>query len=81
MVQITPQNGFYGDIFFDVLSGASVITWLTLNPQSVRVFGGMTQQIYVKVSPNAIIGNFSLKLRASSGSIFREKNFSLNITE
>jgi predicted secreted protein len=81
LVQITPQNGFYGDIFFDVLSGASIITWLTLNPQSVRVFGGMTQQIYVKVSPNAITGNFSLKLRASSGSIFREKNFSLNITE
>jgi hypothetical protein len=81
LVQITPQNGFYGDIFFDVLSGASVITWLTLNPQSVRVFGGMTQQIYVKVSPNAITGNYSLKFRASSGSIFREKNFSLNITE
>jgi uncharacterized membrane protein/predicted secreted protein len=81
LVQITPQNGFYGDIFFDVLSGASVVTWLTLNPQSVRVFGGMTQQIYVKVSPNAITGNFSLKLRASSSSIFREKNFSLNITE
>jgi uncharacterized membrane protein len=81
LVQITPQNGFYGDIFFDVLSGASIITWLTLNPQSVRVYGGMTQQIYMKVSPNAITGNFSLKLRASSGSIFREKNFSLNITE
>jgi uncharacterized membrane protein/predicted secreted protein len=81
LVQITPQNGFYGDIFFDVLSGANVITWLTLNPQSVRVYGGMTQQIYVKVSPNAITGNFSLKLRASSGSIFREKTFSLNITE
>jgi hypothetical protein len=81
LVQITPQNGFYGDIFFDVLSGASIITWLTLNPQSVRVYGGMTQQIYVKVSPNAITGNFSLKLRASSGSIFREKTFSLNITE
>jgi len=81
LVQITPQNGFYGDIFFDVLSGASVITWLTLNPQSVRVYGDMTQQIYVKVSPNAITGNFSLKFRASSGSIFREKIFSLNITE
>jgi hypothetical protein len=81
LVQITPQNGFYGDIFFDVLSGANVITWLTLNPQSVRVYGGMTQQIYVKVSPNAITGNFSLKFRASSGSIFREKTFSLNITE
>jgi hypothetical protein len=81
LVQITPQNGFYGDIFFDVLSGASVITWLTLNPQSVRVYGGMTQQIYVKVSPNAITGNFSLKLRASSGSIFREKTFSLSISE
>jgi uncharacterized membrane protein/TolB-like protein len=81
LVQITPQNGFYGDIFFDVLSGASVITWLTLNPQSVRVYGGMTQQIYVKVSPNAITGNFSLKFRASSGSISREKTFSLNITE
>jgi hypothetical protein len=81
LVQITPQNGFYGDIFFDVLSGASVVTWLTLNPQSVRVYGGMTQQIYVKVSPNAITGNFSLKLRASSGSIFREKIFSLKITE
>jgi uncharacterized membrane protein len=81
LVQITPQNGFYGDIFFDVLSGASVITWLTLNPQSVRVYGGMSQQIYVKVSPNAITGNYSLKFRASSGSIFREKNFSLNITE
>jgi predicted secreted protein len=35
----------------------------------------------VKVSPNAITGNFSLKFRASSGSIFREKTFSLNITE
>jgi uncharacterized delta-60 repeat protein len=81
LVQITPQNGFYGDIFFDVLSGASVVTWLTLNPQSVRVYGGMTQQIYVKVSPNAITGNFSLKFRASSGSISREKIFSLNITE
>jgi hypothetical protein len=81
LVQITPQNGFYGDIFFDVLSGASVVTWLTLNPQSVRVYGGMTQQIYVKVSPNAITGNFSLKLRASSGSISRERIFSLNITE
>jgi hypothetical protein len=33
LVQITPQNGFYGDVFFDVLSGASVITWLTLNPK------------------------------------------------
>jgi hypothetical protein len=81
LVQITPQNGFYGDIFFDVLSGASVVTWLTLNPQSVRVYGGLYQQIYVKVSPNAITGNFSLKFRASSGSIFREKIFSLNITE
>jgi|GEM_PF-2045785 len=81
LVQITPQNGFYGDIFFDVLSGANVVTWLTLNPQSVRVYGGMTQQIYVKVSPNAITGNFSLKFRASSGSISREKIFSLNITE
>jgi predicted secreted protein len=82
LVQITPQNGFYGDIFFDVLSGTSVVTWLTLNPQSVRVYGGMmTQQIYVKVSPNAITGNYSLKFRVSSGSIFREKIFSLNITE
>ena len=82
LVQITPQNGFYGDIFFDVLSGTSVVTWLTLNPQSVRVYGGMmTQQIYVKVSPNAITGNYSLKFRASSGSVFREKIFSLNITE
>ncbi len=81
LVQITPQNGFYGDVFFDVLSGASVITWLTLNPQSVRVYGGMTQQIYLRVSPNAITGNYSLKFRASSGSILREKNFSLNITD
>jgi hypothetical protein len=82
LVQITTQNGFYGDIFFDVLSGTSVVTWLTLNPQSVRVYGGMmTQQIYVKASPNAITGNYSLKFRASSGSIFREKIFSLNITE
>ena len=81
LVQITPQNGFYGDVFFDVLSGASVITWLTLNPKSVRVYGSMTQLIYLTVSPNALTGNYSLKLRASSGSISQEKNFSLIITD
>jgi hypothetical protein len=82
-IQITPQNGFVGDIYFNVFSNdGSVISWLFLTPQSVRVdSGGLTQRFSIKVSPNATTGNYSLKFRASSGTISKEKSFSLNIIE
>jgi hypothetical protein len=82
-IQITPQNGFVGDIYFNVFSNdGSVISWLFLTPQSVRIdSGGLTQRFSIKVSPNATTGNYSLKFRASSGTISKEKSFSLNIIE
>jgi uncharacterized protein (UPF0248 family) len=82
-IQITPQNGFVGDIYFNVFSSdGGVISWLFLTPQSVRIdSGGLTQQFSIKVSPNATTGNYSLKFRASSGTISKEKSFSLNIIE
>jgi len=43
--------------------------------------GGLTQRFSIKVSPNATTGNYSLKFRASSGTISKEKSFSLNIIE
>ena len=80
---LTPQNGFTGTVTLALVdaSTGNPVPGINLTPTSLNVTGStpITPTLTVNVAGSVPTGNYSLKVRAVSGSLDKEANLSLTV--
>ena len=79
-VQLTliPQGGFTGTVNLELVGAPSGVE---LTPTSLTVSGGpVSQTLTLSVGTNVAPGNYTVRLRASSGSLVKEANLALTVS-
>ncbi|RDI94490.1 right-handed parallel beta-helix repeat-containing protein [Meiothermus sp. QL-1] len=77
---LTPQNGFTGTVSLSLVSSSgAAVSGITLSPATVNVGGSnpVNQTLTVSVATGVAANTYSLKVRASSGSLTKEANLTL----
>jgi uncharacterized membrane protein len=80
---ITPQNGFTGTVNLELVAGQDQVPQgLTLSPGSVQVSGTspVNQSLTLSAQSTTPTGTYRLKVRATSGSLTRETNLTVEVT-
>jgi len=80
---ITPQGGFTGTVSLALVAGQDQVPQgLTLSPGSVQVSGTspVNQSLTLSAQSTTPTGTYRLKVRATSGSLFRETNLTVEVT-
>jgi len=74
---LTPQGGFTGTVDLRLVGAPNGVE---LNPTSLTVSTGpVSQTLTLSVGNNVAPGSYTLKLRASSGSLVKEADLALNV--
>ncbi len=74
---LTPQGGFTGTVNLELVGAPNGVE---LRPTSLTVSGGpVSQNLTLSVGANVAPGNYTFKLRASSGSLVKEADLSLTV--
>jgi hypothetical protein len=75
---ITPQNGFTGTVSLSLVAGQDQVPQgLTLSPDTVQVG---TSSLTLSAQPTTPTGTYRLKVRATSGSLIREADLTVEVT-
>jgi hypothetical protein len=80
---VTPQNGFTGTVNLALVAGQDQVPQgLTLSPGSVQVSGTspVNQSLTLSAQSTTPTGTYRLKVRATSGSLTREADLTVEVT-
>ena len=80
---VTPQSGFTGTVSLALVAGQDQVpAGLTLSPGSVQVSGSgpVNQPLTLSAQSTTPTGTYRLKVRATSGSLTRETNLTVEVT-